>query len=201
MFSHVIPVLLLPVLAHAAVDGIVTNGTTGKPQPNATVTLFQTSNQGPVDLGSVKTDGEGKFRIDKDVQPGVGGGPLLLQAVYAGVQYNKVVTLNHVRPLGSRSPCSKRRKRRVGRRCDQHMVLLEPSRRRRCNLRVSESYVIKNDGKTTWNDPDRGTLQFLLPALPHRVRSRSTCSRPAVCPSGARPIRVRNRIRSNSISR
>ena len=24
--------------------------------------------------------------------------------------------------------------------------------------------VAKNDGKTTWNDPDRGTLQFALPA-------------------------------------
>jgi hypothetical protein len=42
------------------------------------------------------------------------------------------------------------------------MILLEPSADG--NLNVSESYVFKNDGKTTWNDPDRGTLQFELPA-------------------------------------
>jgi hypothetical protein len=42
------------------------------------------------------------------------------------------------------------------------MILLEPSADG--NLNVSESYVFKNDGKTTWNDPDSGTLQFALPA-------------------------------------
>ncbi len=41
------------------------------------------------------------------------------------------------------------------------MILLEPSAGG--NLQVSESYVFKNDGKTTWNDPDNGTLQFALP--------------------------------------
>ncbi len=31
-------------------------------------------------------------------------------------------------------------------------------------MQVSEGFLYKNDGKTTWNDPDRGTLQFELPA-------------------------------------
>jgi len=31
-------------------------------------------------------------------------------------------------------------------------------------MQVNEGFVYQNDGKTTWNDPDRGTLQFELPA-------------------------------------
>ena len=84
--------LLFAPLAHAAIDGTVVNGTTGKPQPGSTVTLFQTTQQGPQNLGSVKTDAAGKFAFAQDVQPGVGGGPLLIQAVYAGVQYNFTIT-------------------------------------------------------------------------------------------------------------
>ena len=29
---------------------------------------------------------------------------------------------------------------------------------------MTESYLFNNGGKTTWNDPDGGTLQFALPA-------------------------------------
>jgi hypothetical protein len=45
---------------------------------------------------------------------------------------------------------------------DQHMMVLEPAPNG--NLQVTESYIFTNAGKTTWNDPDRGTLQFALPA-------------------------------------
>src|SRR5580704_7290834 len=84
---------LLASLAHAAVDGTIVNATSGKPQPAATVTLFQTTQQGPQNLGSVKSDAQGKFTFPQDVQPGAGGGgPLLVQAVYAGVQYNLIIT-------------------------------------------------------------------------------------------------------------
>src|ERR1700722_1711531 len=146
--------------ASAAIDGTVINGTTGKPQPNATVTLFQTSNQGPQDLGSVKTDAQGKFLVDKDVQPGRGGGPLLLQAVYGGVQYNKVITPG-MPTTGVQIPVFETSKTQGDAKIDQHMILLEPSPNGQ--VKVSETYVFKNEGKTTWNDPDRGTLQFALP--------------------------------------
>ena len=39
--------LTLALTAQAAVDGTVTNATTGKPQAGATVTLFQPTSQGP----------------------------------------------------------------------------------------------------------------------------------------------------------
>jgi len=45
---------------------------------------------------------------------------------------------------------------------DQHFLVLEPNPNG--TMQVTEGYIFKNDGKTTWNDPDRGTLQFALPA-------------------------------------
>ncbi len=48
------------------------------------------SQQGPQFIDSVKTDAQGKFEITKPIPPG-GAGPLLLQAVYGGVQYNQML--------------------------------------------------------------------------------------------------------------
>jgi len=153
-------VLLFSSVASAAVDGTVTNSSTGKPQPGATVTLFQPTSQGPQFIDSVKTDAQGRFQITKEV-PAAGGGPLLLQAVYAGVQYNKMLPPG-TPTSGVAIPVFESSKRPGEARVDQHMILLEPAANG--NLQVSESYVFKNDGKTTWNDPDNGTLQFALPA-------------------------------------
>ena len=153
--------LLFAPLAHAAIDGTVVNGTTGKPQPGSTVTLFQTTQQGPQNLGSVKSDAAGKFAFTQDVQPGAGGGPLLIQAVYAGVQYNFTITPGQ--PMtGVTVPVYESSKSPGGTRVDQHFFVVEPSPDG--TMQVSEGYLFKNDGKTTWNDPDRGTLEFTLPA-------------------------------------
>jgi hypothetical protein len=151
----------LAAQAHAGVDGIVTNGTTGKPQPGSTVTLFQTTNQGPQNLASVKTDAAGKFVFTQDVQPGRGGGPLLLQAVYDGVQYNKTITPGQP-TSGVDIPVFQSTKAPGGAKIEQHFFVLEPSAGG--TMQVNEGFVYQNDGKTTWNDPDRGTLQFELPA-------------------------------------
>jgi hypothetical protein len=156
-------ILLLVVLsqAHAAIDGTVTNGTTGKPQQGSTVTLYQTTNQGPQNLGSIKTDAQGKFLFTQDVQAGVGGGPLLLQAVYDGVQYNKTLPPG-VPTTAVQIPVFQSTKSPGGAQIQQHFFVLEPSPDG--NMQVTEGYVYQNEGKTTWNDPDRGTLQFELPA-------------------------------------
>jgi hypothetical protein len=150
----------LAIAAQAAVNGTVTNSSTGKPQAGATVTLFQPTSQGPQFIDSVKTDAQGRFEITKEV-PAAGAGPLLLQAVYAGVQYNKMLTPGSPTE-GVEIPVFESSKRPGSAKISQHMVLLEPSTDG--NLQVSESYVFNNDGKTTWNDPDNGTLQFALPA-------------------------------------
>src|SRR5215467_11030210 len=87
-----IGILLLPC-ALAAVDGIVTNQTTGKPQPGATVTLYKLGAQNGLEsVESVKSDAQGHFEIHQDLQ-----GPRLLQAAYDGVTYN------HMLPPGAPS--------------------------------------------------------------------------------------------------
>jgi hypothetical protein len=43
----------------------------------------------------------------------------------------------------------------------QHVMLIEPNG---STMGVAESYIFDNDGKTTWNNPETGTLQFTLPA-------------------------------------
>ncbi len=150
--------LLLSAAANAAVDGVVTNGTSGKPQAGATVTLFQPTQQGPQFIDSVKTDAGGKFSITKEIPPG-GAGPLLLQAVYGGVQYNK--TLPPGTPTtGVEIPVYESSKQQGGAKIGLHVMLIEPNG---TNLGVAESYQFQNDGKTTWNDPDNGTLRFSLP--------------------------------------
>jgi hypothetical protein len=151
---------LIAFPAFAAVDGTIVNATSGKPQPGSTVTLFQPTQQGPQFIDSVKSDAQGKFQIVKEVPAG-GQGPLLLQAVYAGVQYNKILPPG-TPTSGVAIPVYESSKRPGGTRIVQHMILLEPAAAGM--LQVSESYVFRNDGKTTWNDPDGGTLQFALPA-------------------------------------
>jgi len=153
-------VLLLSAASlQAAIDGVVTNSTSGKPQANATVTLFQPTQQGPQFIDSVKTDAQGKFQITKEVPAG-GAGPLLLQAVYGGVQYNKMLPPG-TPTTGVEIPVFETSKKPGDAKVDQHMILLEPSPGG--TLQVSESYVFQNNGKITWNDPDNGTLRFALP--------------------------------------
>jgi hypothetical protein len=161
MKSVLFSILFATPLLFAGVDGVVVNSTSGKPQAGATVTLFQTSQQGPQFVNSVKTDAQGKFVFPDNVAPGQGGGPLLLQAVYGGVQYNKMMPPG-TPTSGVEIPVYESSKKQGDAQIDQHMMLLEPSAEGM--LTVSESYVFRNNGKSAWNDPDNGTLQFALPA-------------------------------------
>lgn len=140
--------------AFAAVDGTVTNRTTGKPQPGATVTLYKLGQNGLESVESVKSDAEGRFRIDQDLQ-----GPRLLQSAYDGVTYNHMLPPN--------APSSNvalevfnASKQPGGAKVAQHMVLFEPGA---SELSVSESYIWENTGKTSFNDPEGGTLRFYAP--------------------------------------
>jgi hypothetical protein len=140
----------------ASVQGIILNGATGKPQPGATVTLLRlASANGPEALETVKSDASGRFTMTQEV-----AGPRMIQAAFDGVTYSQVlppgaaanaVTVN-VYPASNKPGSAK---------IDQHMMLLEPTAANQLN--ISESFVYQNDGKSTYNDPDRGTLEFYLP--------------------------------------
>lgn len=154
--------LLSAAISHAAVNGRVVNSTTDKPQGGATITLFQTTGQGPQFIESIKSGADGTFAFTKDVQPGQGGGPVLIQAVYGGVQYNKIITPGQS-TVNVEVPVFESTKQQGDAKMDQHFMVLQPAADG--NMAVDEIYVFQNAGKTTWNDPTRGTLQFALPAL------------------------------------
>jgi hypothetical protein len=139
----------------AAIDGTVTNQTTGKPQPGATVTLIKLGG-GMETVGSAKSDAQGKFTIAQDLQAGT---PYLVQTLYQGVSYNKAI------PPGSpanglavdvfdSTPNSGAAK------VVQHMMLFEPSG---TDVTVNETIIYSNAGKTTFDDPANGTFRFYLP--------------------------------------
>ena len=149
--------LLFAALAYPAVDGTVINATTGKPQANATVTLYKVGGNGPESIQSVKSALDGKFLITADAQ---GAGPRLVQAAFDGAVYN------HMIPPGA--PASgftinvyQSSTKPGAAHVEQHVMILEPDGR---NLTVTELFDFKNDGKVTFNDPANGTLRFWLPA-------------------------------------
>jgi hypothetical protein len=139
----------------ASVDGTVMNATTGKSQPSVIVTLVQPGAQGMQTIATVKSDAEGKFKIDKDVPPG----PALLQAIYQGVLYTLVLppggptTGVHVKIYDTTAKAGVAK-------VSQHMILIEPSAN---SLDVSETFLIENESTTTFLDPAKGSIQFYLP--------------------------------------
>jgi hypothetical protein len=149
--------LVLPLLAHAAIDGTIVNGTTGKPQPNATVTLYKVGGNGPESIESVKSGPDGKFVINSDSP---GQGPRLVQAAFDGAVYNHMIPPG-MPATGITLTVYQSSAKPGAAHVDQHMMLLEPDGQ---NVTVSESFVFKNDGKVTYNDPAGGTLRFWLPA-------------------------------------
>jgi hypothetical protein len=147
--------VLMASIASAAVDGTVTNRTTGQPQPGATVTLYKLGQNGLESVESVKTDAAGKFRIDQNLQ-----GPRLLQSAYDGVTYNHMLPPN-APTSGVALEVYQSSKQPGEAKVVEHMMLFEPNG---SELGVRESYLWLNAGKTTFNDPQGGTLRFYSPA-------------------------------------
>lgn len=146
--------VLLP--AFAAVDGTVVNGTTGKPQPNVTVTLVQPSQTGMDNLGSVKSNAAGKFHFDKEAA----GGPQLLQAVFGGVTYTKMIPPGM--PGGGVQVDVFDATPKAGiAQVSQDLILLQPSD---TQVTVNESVFFQNLSKTTYYDAKNGSLRFYLPS-------------------------------------
>jgi hypothetical protein len=141
--------------AFGAVDGVVLNATTGKPQPSVLISLVQPQQSGMQTIASVKSDAEGKFKIDKSYPPG----PALLQSIYEGVVYNQMI------PLGS--PTSglsvkvfDSTKDPALAKSAQHMILLEPTG---TAIQVNETFLFNNQSQLTYSDPSKGSAEFYLP--------------------------------------
>lgn len=140
--------------ASAAVEGVVTNQTTGKPQGGVTVTLVELGS-GMKTVGSVQSGSDGKFTFDVAMQAGA---PYLLQGLHQSVNYNRML------PPGSSgtgvgldvyNASAAPRNAQVS----QDMFLLEPSG---TEMVVSERIVFTNSGNVTYLDPN-GTVKLFVP--------------------------------------
>jgi hypothetical protein len=148
--------LLTPVSCLlAAIDGTVTNATTGKPQPSVTVTLVHPGAGGMQTLGSTKSDAEGKFAIDQEVP----SPPALLQATYQGVTYNSVLPPGSPTSGVQLSVYDSTNRMPAGVE-QQHLLILEPDSNQ---LKVSETILVENKANETFNDPAKGSLQLFIP--------------------------------------
>jgi len=147
--------LLGACAAWAEVSGTVTNKTTGQPQAGATVTLYKLAAETGLEaLTSVKSGADGKFTM-----PDTPKGPHLVQTAFDGVTYN------HMLPPGRPSTGLALEVYRASAapgaaKVNNHMILFEANG---MELNVSESIIFDNPGKTSYNDPDNGTLRFFLP--------------------------------------
>jgi len=86
--SLVFATLMATAADAGTVTGVVRNGTNGKPAAGVDVILIQLQG-GMQPVANTKTDSEGRFHFDN---PSLGTGPMLLRAVYRGVNYHEPVT-------------------------------------------------------------------------------------------------------------
>ncbi|HMF74746.1 MAG TPA: hypothetical protein VK604_03695, partial [Bryobacteraceae bacterium] len=156
------PIVLASLLLTAAsglfasIDGTVVNRTTGKPEAGVSITLVKPGQQGMQTLGTTVSDAAGHFVFEKD-QPG--GGPQLLQAVYKGVNYNKLMTPN-IPTSNVQLEVYEATKTSSVARIEQQMMLIEPNA---SQIAVTETVIVRNDSKTTFNNEETGGMRFYVP--------------------------------------
>jgi hypothetical protein len=150
--------LLLGIFASAAFAGTVTgtihNGTTGKPAAGVDVILIQLlGTMQPV--AQTKSDADGHYQIDN---PALGTGPMLIRAVYRGVNYHEPATpgkttvdVEVYEPTDDASAIK----------VEIHAVILQPDGN---DLVVGEEFRVKNSTQppVAYYRPD-GSFTFSLP--------------------------------------
>jgi hypothetical protein len=145
--------MILPALA--AVDGVIVNGTTGKPEPNTLVMLIQPTQGGMQTLGTTKSDAQGKFSFDNNDE----SGPRLIQAVFQGVQYNKMVPPG-MPSTGVQIPVYASSNKAGTAKETQHFIVLQPGEK---EMTVSEGLLYIGDPNLTYYDPVNGSVRFYVP--------------------------------------
>ena len=141
-------------LALAAVDGTVINRTTDQPAAGTILQMVQPGQGGMQTLASTKTDAEGKFRFDKDPQ-----GPMLIQAIFSGVLYTKVMMPGAPRN-GVEVDVFQATSKPGTAKVSQHFIVLQPGA---AEMAVSEGILFQGDPKLTYNDAANGSFRFYLP--------------------------------------
>lgn len=146
--------LALPVFA--AVDGIVTNVTTGKPQAGVTVTLIQAGQGGMQPVGKTVSAANGAFSFDKEAAV---GNAFLLQSTHAGVTYTKMLPPGQP-STGVKVEVYESSTKPTGVAVNRHGILLEPGEGK---MAVREFVFVDNTSNVTYFDAQGGTYRFWAP--------------------------------------
>lgn len=141
-------------LIFGAVDGTVMNRTLGKPAPGVILQLVQPGQGGLQTLASARTDAEGKFRFDKDTQ-----GPTLIQAIFSGVLYTKVLMPGSP-TSGVEVDVFNATNKAGTAKVSQHFIVLQPGP---SEMAVSEGILYQGDPQLTYNNAADGSFRFYLP--------------------------------------
>lgn len=167
--------LACPVLLLAQIDGTVINQSTGKPQAGATVGVYTMGNKNGLELvDQAKSDAQGKFAVKQNL-PGM----LLLRTAFGGITYNHRLSPADPR-TGLNIEVFDVSKQPGAAKVAKHMILFEPSGEQ---MAVTETYLMSNEGKTAWYDPDAGTLKVFAPENAAKPTVQATA--PGGAPIGA----------------
>jgi hypothetical protein len=157
----------LAIAEAGTVHGTVVNGTTGKPASGIDLVLIQLQG-GMQEVAHSKSGAQGEFTFD---HPGIGAQPMLVRAVYHGVNFNRAL------PPGTSTaqvdiyePTKDAKTINI----PSHVVIFQPNG---ANLIVGEEYQIenksqppvayyRNEGSFDFALPENGQLQQVAAAGP-----------------------------------
>jgi hypothetical protein len=106
-------------------------------------------------LGTTKSDAQGKFSFDNnDAQ-----GPRLIQAIFQGVQYNRMVPPG-MPSTGLQIPVFASSNKAGAAKVTQHFIVLQPGEK---EMTVSEGLLYMGDPSVTYYDPVNGAVRFYVP--------------------------------------
>ena len=146
--------------AAETIQGVVTNGTTGRPQPGASVELLKLD-QGMEPIAQTTTDGAGRYTLANVPPPG-GGAPYLVRVTYAGVNYHQPARFEGSPAAQVNVEVFERTISEKGLIVNIHGIALEPSEGQ---LTVREVYVVANDARPPHTvSRDGGTFRFSVPS-------------------------------------
>jgi hypothetical protein len=148
--------MLLTMPVWAAVNGVAVNGTSGQPQAGVAINLVQPGAGGMKALGQAVTNADGAFNIDAEIPPG----PALLQSTYQGVTYTQALPPG-TPTTGVRIGVYESTSKVPAEMIVEHFILLEPSA---SQLRVTETFAVRNQSKTAYQDAANGSMRMALPA-------------------------------------
>jgi hypothetical protein len=147
--------LLLAIPLFAQIDGTVINASTGMPQAGVAVSLIHPGENGMETLGTATSGADGGFKIAKDLP----SPPALLRATFQDVEYNQIVPPG-TPSTGIKLSVYEATNKRSADLAEQHLIVVEPGAD---GIRLSETFLVQNSGKTTFMDPLKGSIQFYLP--------------------------------------